>query len=519
MSSTLIRDALVVDGTGADPYVGNVLIREDRVAAMHPSAHMAADSVVQGEGLVLAPGFIDIHTHSDLTRLAYPSGETRILQGITTEVIGNCGLSPVPMAADPDGFRQSIGPIDVAPGIDLVWAQPHDYLDALEALPASTNVAALIGHGSIRQFVMGQQSTVPDDEQLDGMRDAIRQALAAGYWGVSLGLMYSPGEHAALAELIAVADVVKEHDATLSAHMRAYDRDGLPSAVSELIEVAERTGASMQISHLRSVADPQGEALDRALRMLQETEANISADAYPYVAGHTSIVQLFPVALRARGAGAVLEAIAENRRALADQLRAGQRFAPDAITVARAGDGKAPEVGSTIAELATASSREWAETMIGLVERYDASIDVIVVGTRDGDADRVLRLPYVSVASDGVALSMTHDANMPHPRSAGTFPKAFRQLVDGGIAVQEAIRKMTSMPAEKLGLEGRGVLKEGAAADLVLFDAQRFRDTATYADPLSAPTGVDSVWVNGQRVVESGVSTGLLPGRLLRRVK
>lgn len=517
--STLITDALIVDGTGVEPFLADVLVQDHHVAVINPPAGTTAEETVEAVGRVLAPGFIDLHTHSDLTRFAYPLGETRILQGITTEVIGNCGLSPAPVPENHRAFRASIGPIDVAPDVELDWQTAGEYLDAVELVAASSNVAPLIGHGGIRQYVMGADLGVPNAKQNRRMRESVEESLDAGYWGVSLGLMYAPGEHSTIDELIGIAETVAERHALLSIHMRAYDASELSAAVAEVIEIAERTGVSAQISHLRSVADPGGMCLAQALEMLSATTADVAADAYPYTAGHTTILQLLPSALRAGGASAALAAIAEDRRAVAADLRIQSKFDPQAITIARAGEGAAEEVGVTLAELAEERSQDWTDVAVDLIERYEAAIDVIVVGTRESDADLVLRLPYVSVASDGVALSPSHDANLPHPRSAGTFPRAFRQLLDGGVPLAEIVKKMTSQPARRIGLADRGEIREGALADLVLIRPDFVRDTASYAKPLSAPHGIDDVWVSGRRVVEAGAVTGRTPGSLLRRAR
>ena len=517
MSTFTIRGATVVDGTGARPLRSDVVVVDGIIA--EAGRVPAAGPVFDAEGLILAPGFIDLHAHSDLTRFAYPDGDTRVLQGITTEVIGNCGLSPAPVAPGDSGFRDSIATIDVAPWVEFSWSSPAEYLDALDAFAASSNVAPLLGHGGVRRLVLGDRPDTATAAERDRMADVVHEALAAGYWGLSLGLMYAPGELSDTAELEALAAVVAAHGALLTAHMRAYDEVGLVPAVREVLELAERSGAALEISHLRSIADPSGVALTGALALLAASTVDVSADAYPYLAGHTTTVLLLPPDLRARGVEAVLRAIERDRDGVAADLRATSMFGPEAITIARAGGANAPEVGRMLADLAQsdARGRDWALLLVDLLSEHAGAVDAIVVGTRPEDAARVLREPIVSVASDGVALGLDHRANLPHPRSIGTFPRALRELLDAGLPIEQVVHKMTGKPARRLGLAGRGTIAPGAVADLTLFDPDRVRDNATYADPLVPPSGIVAVWVAGEHVVDDGAVTGRRPGRLLRR--
>lgn len=522
MSTRVIAGGLVVDGSGAPARRADVILVGSTVAEIvEPGTAPSGRDVetTDADGLVVTPGFVDIHAHSDLTRFAYPTGATRALQGITTEVVGNCGFSAAPAVGD--GFRESVATIDVAPDVAIDWSSPAEYLDAVERVAAAGNVAPLIGHGAVRRAVVGDSVDAPDADDLAAMARIVSDALDAGYWGLSLGLMYAPGELAGREELVALARVVARRGALLGAHMRAYDAVGLGAAVAEVLDVAERSGARLQISHLRSIADPDGAAIDAAIAAIRGSGADVTADAYPYLAGHTTALQLLPAELRARGPEAVLDAIAADPDAVAAGLRAALLAAPDAITIARLGDAGGPEVGRTLAELAEADAdgRDGARVLVDLLARHEALVDVIVVGTRPEDAARVLEEPFVSVASDGVALDLAHAANRPHPRSIGTFPRAFRELVDAGLPIEQVVRKMTAQPAGRVGLTGRGRLAPGAVADLVVLEADAVRDNATYADPLVPPSGIRSVWVAGERVAEGGELTGRTPGRLLRRTR
>lgn len=519
MSTIVLGGALVVDGSGSPGRRADVSIADGRVVAIDPPGTARGASREDLDGLILSPGFVDLHAHSDLTRFAYPTGDTRVLQGITTEVVGNCGLGPAPTSGD--GFRDSIATIDVVPDVALDWETPAEYLDALDALPAAWNVAPLVGHGAVRRRVLGDSPEPASPESRTEMSRLVADALDAGYWGLSFGLMYAPGELSDPAELASLAATVAARGAMLGVHLRAYDGGGLVPAVEEMLALAAATGVRLEISHLRSINDPDGAALDLALRRIHASTADVGADAYPYLAGHTTALQLMPPALRARGTAHILAAIRADASALAEELRRSQPFPPDAVTVVRAGDGDTAEVGRTLDELQRSdpSGRDWASVLLDLIDAHDGAVDAIVVGTRPQDAARVLAEPSVAVASDGVALALGHDRNLPHPRSIGTFPRALRELLDLGLALEHAVAKMTSLPADRVGLTSRGRIRVGAPADLVAFDAESVRDRADYTHPLAVPGGIERVWVAGECVASAGAVTGRLPGALLRRTR
>ncbi|MDX2376766.1 amidohydrolase family protein [Microbacterium sp. LRZ72] len=519
MTATVLTGALVVDGTGAPGHRADVTIADGRIAAVDAPGTATGTTRHDLEGLVLTPGFVDLHAHSDLTRFAYPTGDTRVLQGITTEVIGNCGLSPAPTSGE--GFRGAIATIDVVPSVPLSWESPAEYLDALDGLAAAWNVAPLLGHGSVRRRVMGDATHTATPADRAAMSRIVADALDAGYWGLSYGLMYAPGELSDPTELEALAATVAAADALVAVHMRAYDADGLVAAIDEILAVATTARARLQISHLRSILDPEGAALDAALSRICASVADVAADAYPYLAGHTTALQLMPSELRARGTAEILAEVRADRAALAGELRRTVHFPPDAITIVRAGEEHTPELGRTLEQLQAADplGRDWALILLDLIDAHDAAVDAIIVGTRPDDAARVLAEPYVSVASDGVALALDHALNRPHPRSIGTFPHAMRDLLDAGFPLEAVVHKMTAQPADRLGLTSRGRIRVGAPADLVAVDPTTVRDRADYTHPLVAPVGIDRVWVAGQCVAESGHVTGRLPGVLLRRTR
>jgi N-acyl-D-amino-acid deacylase len=515
----VLRGGTVVDGTGAPAAGLDVVIDGGRISALSPvsAEYGAGAQVIDCAGWFVAPGFIYIHAHSDLTRLRYPDAATRVRQGVTTEVIGNCGLTPVPVPpGDRDAFRAIIGPIDVVPDVELGWTSTAGFLDALEAMPGATNLVPLIGHGSIRYAALGPDPAAAGRRDLDLMAGLLRDALDAGCWGMSLGLMYAPGELSDRVELRCLAAELASRGALLTAHLRAYDAERLPAAVDEVVSLAAMAGIGLEISHLRSLRDPDGEGLSRAIEHI-EAAVDVEADAYPYLAGHTTLLQLLPDQLRGQGVASIVAAATRDPGSVADAVRAVGAVVPEAVMVAKGGAGAAPEVGQTLDSLAAESDGDWAQVTEDLIRRYDGNVDVIVVGTRPLDALRALAHPLVSVASDGVALSLEHTANLPHPRSIGTFPRAFDELRAAGLPLEEIVRKMTSKPASRMGLADRGVIALGSVADLVVFAPDQMKDNASYTSPLVPPSGVRDVFVSGQPVLLAGEPTGLRPGTVLRR--
>jgi N-acyl-D-amino-acid deacylase len=508
----------VVDGTGAAPVPGDVLVSGGRIVDIVTPGTIVDARMLDVTGLMVSPGFVDIHTHSDLGRISYPDAATRALQGITTEVIGNCGLTPVPLSPVPGSlaeFRTIIGPIDTIDDLEFTWSSTGEYLDVLDATPGATNLVPLLGHGSLRYAAMRLATNAASTEQRALMEHTLHTALDQGFWGMSLGFMYAPGEVSDAGELHGLISVLHDHDrALLTSHLRAYNNEGLAAAVSEALELAAVGGVPLEISHLRSIND-DGSAIARAFELLEATDVDVEADAYPYLAGHTTLLQLLPAELRGRGVGEILALARTGPGSLADALRSARAFDASAITIVRAAPG-APEVGHSLDEFESITE-DWAAIAERLLVAASGNVDVIVVGTRLEDGARVLRDPLVSIASDGSALSLEHSASVPHPRSIGTFPRAFRELLDAGLPLGEVVRKATSKPAARMGLGDRGMIAPGKIADLVVFDPATIADRATYASPLVPPTGVRDVIVAGTPVVSGGTPTGERPGRLLRR--
>ena len=512
-SQTVLRGGLVADGFGGEPFLGDVVIAADRIAAVVPASERPVAGydaeTIDCTGRVIAPGFVDIHCHSDLSLLAYPDNESRITQGVTTEVVGNCGMTPAPGNADFAGLARVISTIDVTPDLEWTWSDVAGWLQALDDCPTATNVAAQVGHGSARFAAAGNSTAALDADQLAALEHEVEEAFTAGVVGASVGLMYAPGEAAGADELASLARIVAAHDGLLSAHLRDYRTGALPRSIDELADAVRDDGPRLQISHLRGVGTEDGfaEVLAHVEQLRESTD--IAADAYPYVHGHTTLIQLLPSDLRAAGPDAVLEACRRDPAAIADHLKTAG-YQPDQIIVMKAA--RTPDmVGKNLTE---SDGDPW-RVLVDLLVANQALVDVALESGLWRDVDLALTTGWISIASDGTALNRTHHGSAAHPRSWGAFSAGYRRLRQQGTPIGETIRRLSTAPAARSGITG-GIAR-GHRADLVVLDDLTFDSAATFEQPAQRSVGLEHVYVNGSAVIGSGHHTGARPGKLIRK--
>lgn len=529
----LVRGGTLVDGTGAEPRRADVGVLDGRVGGVGDLAADSAATVVDATDRVVTPGFVDVHTHSDLTLLSNPLAHSKVRQGVTTEVVGNCGLGVAPLAgpagtAGAAAIRASVGYLDLDPDVEWSWSGWPGYLDAVEKARPSVNVAALVGHLPLHAGVVGFDDRPATRDELDRMAGLLSDALAAGAVGLSTGLMYAPLTFARPDELVALGEVVAAHDRLFAWHLRDY-ADDLVGAVEQALEVGERTGCRTQLSHLIAVGKRNWAKLDTALELVDAARGrglDVAVDVYPYLAGNAPLSQRLPAWVQDGGTEAMRERLADP-----DVVRAvREAWAADSlgwedVTVNSAPLPAGAEVtGRSVTELAVQRGTDPDAVAIELLVEFGNAVTMIAFGRYAGNLTAVLRHPASVVGSDGQALDPDGPTGhgVPHPRSYGCYPRLFADFVrtgagrTGTLSLAEAVRKCTSAPARRVGLTDRGVVEAGSAADLVVLDLDRIEDRATFAEPQRFPTGIDAVVVNGGVVVDHQGHTGHRPGAVHR---
>ncbi len=529
MHDLLVRGARIVDGTGSPAVTGDVAVERGVIRELGRLGRPAARRVVAADGAVVAPGFIDLHTHSDFTLPRFPRAPAMTRQGVTTQVLGNCGFSPFPVSpATADLLRASSAFLDA--GLDWDWSSLDGYARKLAALPLACNLALLVGHGSVRIAVMGFDDRAPDRGELEAMGQLVELAMRQGAFGLSSGLIYAPGSFSETAELVELARVAGASGGFYASHIRD-EAAGLLEAMGEAIDIGRRAGTPVQLSHHKAMGRANWGRVRDSLALLERWHAShdVLADQYPYTAGSTTLLALLPGWAVAGGVPAVRERLADPdaRRRLGDDLARRERGE------LRPGERELDAAGVVIADVpAGPLARYRARSLAAAARAEDASVSSVVLRLLDGapggvpivwhgmdeaDVRTVLAHPLVAVASDGWTLDPAL-GGVPHPRSYGTFVRVLGRYAvrEGVLSLEAAVRKMTSLPARRLGIADRGTIAAGMAADLVVFDPGRVIDRATYERPHAFCDGVGYVVVNGRLVIDDGEDTGVAAGRVLR---
>jgi N-acyl-D-amino-acid deacylase len=523
----VIRGGTVVDGTGAGAFVADVGVVGDTIAALGEIAAGQGRRVVDASGLHVAPGFIDIHTHSDPDVLAYPTADSRVRQGVTTELAGNCGGSAAPLAGLGVAERREEWKED---GLDADWTDVASYLSRVERSGISVNHALLVGQGTLRSNAIGDVDRALSAEEMRAVARALEEALDQGVFGLSTGLEYVPGRYAPPSEIVALARLVARRGGLYATHVRDEEAR-LLEAVAEAIEVGRVTGVRVEISHLKAAGEANWPKQQPALDLIESARRDgvaVLADAYPYTAYSTGLTILLQGWAREGGATAILGRLRdrETRARIRREVEVQVEEDPggwDRVVVSRVKSEKnrAVAVGKSVVEIGTAWGIDPAAACLRLLEEEETAVSFVGHAMSPGNVERVLRHPLVMIGSDGSSMAPAGKAaeSRPHPRSYGTFARVlgFYARERGAFDLPTAVRKMTSLPADQIGLAERGRIARGRKADLVVFDAAKVCDTATFEDPHRYPEGIPLVVVNGVAVVERGVSTGARPGRVLRR--
>jgi N-acyl-D-amino-acid deacylase len=522
-----LEGGLVIDGTGTAGGRADVGIRDDTIVAVGDLGREAAGNRLNVSGKVVAPGFIDVHSHSDWRLWGNRRAESKIRQGVTTEVVGNCGFSPAPASteylAELRGFALAL-----PRAMDFGWRSMGEYIRAFDREGTAVNVIHLVGHGTLRIAVMGCARRAPTAGELQRMQALLGAAMDDGAWGLSTGLIYAPGSYAETDEIVSLARELRRHRGLYASHVRGEGAT-LLDAVGEAIRIGREADVSVQVSHIKAAGRPNWGRVADALALVDAANAeglDVAADVYPYTASSTTLRTLLPDWTLEGGLDALVKRLSDPReraRIRADVERPGAqgiaaRVGWESVMVtacARRPDAE----GRRVADIAAARGTEPLDAVMDIIADEGGQGRVILFQLDEGDLRRALVHPRVMIGSDGYALAPSGEASggSPHPRSYGTFPRVLGTYTrdERLLGLPQAVHKMTGLPARRLGLRDRGVIREGARADIVVFDARRVADVATYEDPQRYPEGIEYVIVNGRAVIKGGQHTGSLPGRVL----
>ncbi len=526
----LLRGGTVVDGRGGPGVRADVLVKDGMIAEVGPSLAAGGAQTVNAAGLVVAPGFIDSHSHSDRTVFRVPQGNSKLMQGVTTEVVGNCGLGLFPAGGGSrrrelaDYLATMEGEL---PPSGIEWEDMDGFARAVEALGPGRNLACLVAHGALRIAAMGTADRPPSEDELAAMKAMLAKSLLQGAWGMSTGLIYPPGSFAATAELIELARVLAAEGAVYTSHVRG-ESAALPNAVEEVVTIAAESGARALVSHLKAIGRPnwgQGLAALKRLMAARAAGVDVWADQYPYEATSTVLSALLPGWVQDGGPEAMLWRLADAdlheriRRAVREEMTV--RGGPDRVRIASMKSAaNAKYVGKTVAEVAWDRLLAPEDAVVALLREEGGAIEAIYFSLSQEDLEGIIASDVVAVGSDGSGLDPAIDGHMMvHPRSYGTFPRVLGRYVreKGLLTLEAAVRKMTFLPATIFGIGDRGLLQPGKVADIVIFDPDSVCDRADFADPHQYPVGVEYVLVNGVPAVAGGRLTGDGRGEVLRR--
>ena len=538
----LLQGGSIIDGTGAAARVGDVLLEDGSIAEVF-TASLAPDEVVDVRGKVVAPGFIDMHSHSDFSLPVDGEASAKVLQGVTTEVVGNCGLGLTPSNANVDTMYARLLPLifgEVPAGAACSPTLAH-YRTRLNGTGISPNCAPLIPHGNVRCAVMGMVERAPSATELGAMRELVAQGMDEGAFGLSTGLVYPPGAFAETEELVHLAEGVAPKQGLYATHMRNEGAQ-LMQSVQEAITIGERAKVAVQISHHKVIGQLNWGKVKHSLKLVDEAAArglDIHSDVYPYTAGSTVLAPLFVPLWAFDGPPEQLEARlkdpetrvriirdAENMHLAFVDLPSWLSFLKrPLLPIVKFFIGRTMIIssvkrqtryeGMTLGQFAKERRLPLHEAMIDLLVEEDGAVFTIAHVMSEKDVQRVLSHPRTMVGTDGFPIL----SGKPHPRSYGTYPRLFERYVRelGVLSLEQAVFRATGMVANKLGLADRGVLRAGAAADVVVFDPASIHDRATYAEPRCSPDGIDHVFVNGVWTVKNAKHTGARAGVVLSK--
>lgn len=526
MFDLLIVNAMVIDGTSSPWFYGDIGVNSGKISAIGNLKRYKAKKVIDAKDLFVCPGFIDIHSHSDFHAILDYKCESKVRQGVTTEVIGNCGYSLAPLLGE--ALEESKKSHFELYGIQVGWQTVGEYLQALEKARPSINYAMLVGHGAIRKSVMGYEKRDPTKDELLQMKRLLDQAIKQGAFGMSTGLIYSPGSFAKKDEIIELCKVVARRNGIYTTHMRS-ESEYLEESVLESIDIGEKSGISVQISHHKACGRKYFGKVNKTLEMIEQARSrgiDVTCDVYPYTATATDLDAILPDWVHEGGIQKLLERLKDKniREKIKKQIDPVQKamsgYENLYITYTFTEKNKRFQ-GKSIAEISEILRKDPLDTAFDLIVEERSKVGMMRFAMDEEDVKKVISSPFSMIGSDGSALStegvLSH--GHPHPRNFGTFPRTIAHYVKEFkvITLEQAIYKMTSFPARRIGLFDRGIIRPKMAADLVIFDLDKIQDLATYEDPKKYPQGIIHVIVNGEPVIFECEHTQARAGKIFRK--
>jgi N-acyl-D-amino-acid deacylase len=513
----LIKGGMVYDGTGQTPRRADVGIRGDRIVAIGDLQRAGAKSVIDATGLAVTPGFINMLSHSEVSLIADGHSMGELKQGVTTQIFGESSMGPL---TDEMKKRRVDQQGDIK--YDIAWTTLAEYLAYLEKRGVSQNFASFIGAATVREYVIGLEDKPPTPEQLDKMRELVRQEMEAGALGVTTALIYPPATFARTDELIELSKVAAKYNGKYIAHIRS-EANQLTEAVEETIRISRQAGLPAEIYHLKASGQENWPKLDRVIAMIEEARRQglkITADMYTYTAGATGLNACMPPWVYDGGAEAAYKRLQdpETRKKIADTMRVPSSDW-ETLLVGFKSDALKPLTGKTLAEVARMRGKDPIETIMDLVLEDRSRIGTVYFMMDEQNVEKQIRQPWVSFGSDAASMALegVFLKSSTHPRAYGNFARLLGKYVreEKVISLAEAVHRLSGLPATNLALDHRGFIKQGMFADVVVFDPQTIADRATFEQPHQYSVGVKHVFVNGVQVLKDGEHTGSKPGRAL----
>ncbi|WP_181410195.1 amidohydrolase family protein [Paenibacillus sp. tmac-D7] len=519
-------NARIVDGTGNPWFRGEIGVKDGKIVSVSKNLEGESLHVIDAEHQIVCPGFIDVHTHDDLAVISNPDHEPKLFQGVTSEVLANCGFGCAPVnKLTRKQLLQYISPVLGTYSREWGWKSFKEYVSVLSERSTSMNLVSQVAHGAVRIAVMGFESRPATSQEIEEMKALVEEAMQAGAIGLSLGLLYAPGCYADRAELIALSKVAARYGGILNCHMRA-EGDSLLESMNEVFDIAEAAEIPLHISHLKLIGVNNWGKIHHALEMIESKKAqglDVTCDIYTYTAGSSTLMSVLPSWVSEGGVEKALMRLSDPKQRakikndMGRSVKGWDNFVEmlgwDRVVVSavngEANTNKAIE-GMNFLEIAEHRKQEPVECLMDLLLEEQGCVTMILHQMSEEDVKAVLRSDYSMIGSDGLPLS----SEKIHPRHFGTFPRLLSKYVrdEKVMPLQQAIRKMTSFSAQRFGFKRRGIVQEGYFADLVVFNEQEIRDRATFEKPRQYPDGIKYVMVNGRLVARHNHKTAERPG-------